>query len=98
MVQYYRYMWPRWSRILSPLEELSSIPKCTAIIWNYELEVNFLELKRVVSAETLLNFPNWTIVFTVHKYAYDKHYGAVISQDDKHITLFSIKLIRPQSY
>ena len=65
-------MWPRWSRVLSPLEELSSIPKCSAIIWNGELEVDFLELKRVVSAETLLNFPNWTIMFTVHTYASDK--------------------------
>ena len=77
---------------------MSSIPKCRAIVWNNELEVAFQNLKRVVSAETLLNFPNWTIMFTVHTYASDKHHGAVISQNDKHIALFLINLIRPQSY
>ena len=34
----------------------------------------------MVSTETLLNYPYWTIPFTVHNDASDKQLGAVISQ------------------
>ena len=36
------------------------------------MEVEFFEIKRVVSAETLLNNPDWKVMFTVYKYASDK--------------------------
>ena len=72
MVQYYRYMWPRHSRALAPLIEAASVPKGRNILWNYALESSFKELKRMVSAETLLSYPDWTIPFTVYNDAYDK--------------------------
>ena len=56
------------------------------------------ELNHMVSADTLMSYPDWKITLTVHTYASDKHHGAIISQNDKHITLFLIKLIRPQIY
>ena len=37
----------------------------------------------MVSAETLLNYPDWKIPFTVHTDAPDKQLGAVISQNNK---------------
>ena len=39
----------------------------------------------MVSAETILNYPGWKIIFTVHTYASDKQLGAVISQKNKPI-------------
>ena len=66
-------------------------------MWNEALESSFKELKRVVSAETLLSYPYWTITFKVHNDASDKHLGDVISQNNKPIDLLSIRFINPQS-
>ena len=48
----------------------------------------FCELNRVVYAETLLDYTEWTILFTVHTYSSGKQFGAIISQTDKPIYLF----------
>ena len=50
----------------------------------------------MVSYETLLNYPGWTIIFTVHTYDYDKQLGAVISHNNKPILFFSMRLIKLQ--
>ena len=50
----------------------------------------------MVSAETLLSYPNWKLPFTVHTDAYDKQLGAVISQTNKKIDFLSSKLNKPQ--
>ena len=80
MVQYYRNMWPRWLHILDPLKERVRGPKDIEMIWNNNTEVASRELKRMVSADNLLNYIDWKIIFTVQKYAYDKQLGAIISQ------------------
>ena len=76
---------------------MSSNPKGGAIIWNNDLEVAFCELKCMVSAKTLLNNPDWTIPFPVHTDVSDKQLGVVISQNDKHISFFMIKVSNPQN-
>ena len=48
-------------------------------LWNDALESSFKELKCMVSAEMLLNYPDWSIPFTVNTDAYDKQLGAFIS-------------------
>ena len=53
-------------------------------------------MKRMVSAETLLSYPDWKLPFTAHTDASDKQLGAVISQNNKHIDFFSRKLSKPQ--
>ena len=65
-------------------------------MWNDDMEVALSEIKRMVFSDTLLNYPDWKIIFTVHIYASDKQLSAVISQNDKPIALFSIKLRKPQ--
>ena len=60
-------------------------------MWNDDLEVALSEIKRMVFSDTLLNYPDWKIIFTVHIYASDKQLSAVISQNDKPIALFQIK-------
>ena len=58
VVQYYRYMWPRRSHVLDPLIEAAIGLKGGAILWNDELEVAFRKFNNMVSAETLLNYPD----------------------------------------
>ena len=41
------------------------------------------------SSDNLLSYPWWKITFKVHKNASDKHLGAIISQNNKTIELFS---------
>ena len=96
MFQYYRYIWPRRSHVLAPLMDAARGPKGREIIWNDNLELAFFNIKCMVSAENLLNYPYWKIPFTVHTDASDKQLGAVIGQNYKPISFFLIKLINPQ--
>ena len=96
MVQYYMEMWPRRSHILAPLTEAASVPKGRQILWNDALESSFKELKRMVSAETLLRCPDWKLPFTVHTDASDKQLSDFISQNNKPIAFFTRRLIKPQ--
>ena len=96
MVQYYRYMWPRQSHILAPLTEAASGPKGRKMLFNDALKSPFKELKRMVSAETLLSYPDWKLQFIVHTDAYDKLLGDFISQNNKPIAFLYIILGKPQ--
>ena len=49
----------------------------------------------MVSADTLLSYPDWKLPFTVHTYASDKQLDAVISHNNKPIAFFSRKLSKP---
>ena len=73
-------MWPRRSHILAFLTGAASDPKGGKILWNDALESSFKELKNMVSAETLLSYPNWKLPFTVHNDASDEQLGVVISK------------------
>ena len=96
MVQYYMDMWPRRSHVLDPMMEAAIGPKGREILWNDDLEVNFREIKCMVSAETLHNYPDYTIPLIVHTNTSDKQLGAVISKNCKPIAFFLIKLSKPQ--
>ena len=50
----------------------------------------------MVSAKTLLDYPDWKIIFTVHTDASDKKLSSIIGQNNKPIALFSRKLSKPQ--
>ena len=50
----------------------------------------------MVSAETLLSYPDWKLTFPVHTDASDKQLGTVIIHNNKYIAFFSIILIKPQ--
>jgi hypothetical protein len=93
IVQYYRDLWPRRSHILAPLTEAAAgKTKRAKIKWTEELERAFLEMKKMVSKEALLTYPDWSKPFTIHTDASDFQLGAVISQNDKPIAFFSRKL------
>ena len=50
----------------------------------------------MVSADTLLMYPDWKILLTVHTDASDKQLGAFISQNNRPIDLLSRRLRNPQ--
>ena len=49
----------------------------------------------MVSAETLISYPDWKLTFTFHTDASDKQLGYVISQNNKQIAFYSIILSNP---
>ena len=51
----------------------------------------------MVSDETLLSYPYWTLTFTVHTDASDKQIGAVIIPNNKFIAFLSRRLSKPQN-
>jgi RNase H-like domain found in reverse transcriptase len=90
MVNYYRDMWVRQSHILAPLAALTS--KTAKWQWGEEEQKAFDTMKRVISKETLLAYPDFDKPFVIHTDASHTQLGAVISQDNKPITFYSRKL------
>ena len=95
MLQYYRDIWPWRSHVLSPMTEAAIGPNGREVFWNNDMEVAFCDIKRMVSADTLLNYLYWKITFTVKTDSPDKQLGAVISKNDKPIASISIKPSKP---
>ena len=78
-------MWPKRSHTLAPLLEMGIFPKSRKIICNNKIQVSFKDINIVVFSETLMNYPDCKIMFTVHTGAYDKQFFSVISQNNKPI-------------
>ena len=95
MLQYYRDMCSRCFRLLSPLEEEASGPNSISILWKNELEVALLEINRIVSAETLLNYTDWGNMSTVHTDTSDLQLVYITIQNNKPIALFLGTLNKP---
>ena len=78
MINYYRDMWIRQSEILSPLTKLCS--KGVKFHWDAEQQQAFDTIKRLVSQEVLLAYPNFNELFEIHTNASAYQLGSVISQ------------------
>jgi hypothetical protein len=85
MVNYYRDMWIRRSHILAPLAKLTS--KTTPWKWGEEEQNAFDTMKKVMSRETLLTYPDFNKEFVIHTDASHAQLGAVISQDGRQTAL-----------
>ncbi len=94
LVNYYRDMWRKRSHLLAPLSSLVS--KNVPWKWGKEQQKSFDELKKVISKETLLAFPDFNKEFHVYTDASDYQMGAVIMQDNKPIAFYSRKLNQAQ--
>ena len=90
IVNYYRDAWIRRSHILTPLTQLTG--KETKWEWKQEHTDAFNTMKRVISKDTLLQYPDFNEKFEIHTDASDYQLGAVISQKSKPIAFFSRKL------
>ena len=90
MVNYYRDMWIRRSELLAPLTKLCS--KNAKWEWTNAQQTAFNNIKKVISRETLLAYPNFDKPFDIHTDASKTQLGAVISQDKQPIAFYSRKL------
>ena len=90
MVNFYRDVWRRRSHILASLTGLVS-PKAKWH-WGKEQQDSFDELKKVISRETLLAFPDFSKTFHVYTDSSAYQLGAVIMQEGKPLAFYSRKL------
>jgi hypothetical protein len=90
IVNYYRDMWIRRSHVLAPLTRLCS--KKVKWKWGEEESKAFNTMKRIISREVLLSYPDFTKEFVIHTDASHTQLGGVISQDGKPIAFYSRKL------
>ena len=90
LVNYYRDMWIRRSHVLAPLASL--ISKTTKWVWGPEHQKAFDTMKKIISKEVLLTYPNFNEEFVIHTDASHTQLGAVISQKKGPIAFYSRKL------
>ncbi len=90
IVNYYRDMWIRRSHCLAPLAALTS--KNAKWRWGNEERQAFNQMKKIISRETLLVYPDFNKKFVIHTDASQYQLGGVISQDGKPIAFYSRKL------
>ena len=90
MVNFYRDMWRKRSELLAPLTRLTS--KDVKFVWTEVEQKAFEDIKRILSRETLLAYPDFSKPFIIHTDASNTQLGAVISQDGKPIAFYSRKL------
>jgi hypothetical protein len=107
MVQYYRYLWARWSNMLTPLTSL--VGECgqtkttkakgtKKVPWHWD-EVHqraFDHVKATISKDVVLAYLDYTNVFEMYTDASSKQLGAVITQDNRPIAFFSRKFSNMQ--
>ena len=90
LVNYYRDMWIRRSHVLAPLAKLTS--KTVKWEWGPEQTKAFADMKKIISKEVLLAYPDFNDEFVIHTDASHTQLGAVISQRGKPIAFYSRKL------
>ena len=84
------YLWIRRSEILAPLTKLYSTS--TKFQWGKEQQKAFKLIKKLVSQEVLLAYPNFDELFEIHTDASAYQLGSVISQNGRPIAFYSRKL------
>jgi RNase H-like domain found in reverse transcriptase len=90
LVNFYRYMWRHRSQAMEPLTRLTGGKG--KLVWTAEQQKAFEEVKRIVSKEVLLSFPDYSKEFHLYTDASAYQLGAVLMQAEKPIAFFSKKL------
>ena len=90
MINYYRDMFIRRSEMLAQLTALTS--KNAKWEWTDAHTDAFNKIKKNISREVLLAYPDFTQIFDIHTDASKIQLGAVISQNGKPIAFYSRKL------
>ncbi len=107
MVQYYRDLWARRSKMLAPLTSLVGECGQTKVSrakgtkkepWHWD-EVHqraFNHVKATIAREVVLAYPDYSKVIEIYTDASSKQLGAVITQENRPIAFFSRKLSTTQ--
>jgi len=94
LINYYKDMWPRRAHILAPLTNLCSVK--TKFVWKDEHESAFQQMKRLVTEDVMLRFPDHGIPFDIYTDASMVQIGATIKQKNLPVAYFSKKLTPTQ--
>ncbi len=108
MVQYYRDMWVKRSEMLAPLSNLvgecgetkttrKNKVKKTPWHWDSIHQIAFDNVKANIVKEVVLAYPDFLKPFEIYTDASTKQLGAVITQENRPIAVFSRKLSGAQS-
>ncbi len=103
LVQYYRKLWARRSKMLAPLTSLVGECGQTKVTrangtkkvpwhWNEVHQRAFNHVKATIAREVVLAYPDYSKVFKIYNDASSKQQGAVITQENRPIAFFSRKL------
>ncbi len=110
MVQYYRDLWARRSKMLAPLTSLvgecgqTKVTKAkgTRKVPRYWAEVHqraFNDVKATIAKEVVVAYPDFDKVFEIYTDASTKQLGSVITQSNMPLAFFSRKLsVQQQKY
>ncbi len=100
MVQYYRDLWARRSKLLSPLTSLvgeygqtkvtrAKVTKNVPWHWDESHQRAFDHVKTTIAIEVVLAYPDYSKVFEIYTDASSKQLGVVITQENRPIAFFS---------
>ena len=89
-MNYYWDMWQKRSHILVSLSSL--VGKGKKCEWGPAQQQAFEEIKRVMSKETILAYPDYTKPFHIYTDASNYQLGGVLKQDNKPLAFYSRKL------
>ncbi len=103
MVQYYRDLWARRSKMLAPLTSLVGECGQTKVSrakgtnkapwhWDKVHQTAFNHVKATIAREVVLAYPDYSKVFEIYTNASSKQLGAVITQENRPIAFVSWKL------
>ncbi len=103
MVQYYRDLWARRSKMLAPLTSL--VGECgqtkttkakgnKKVPWHWDAvhQRAFDHVKATIAKDVVLAYPDYCKVFKIYTDVSSKQLGAVITEDNRPITFFSQNL------
>ena len=92
MVHYYVHMCPRRSHITAYLILTTSILEGKKTPWKNCIEEVFKYLKHMAYDETLLNYSDCSVMFTVHNYVSNKQFSSIICQNNNTISFLYSRL------
>ena len=100
IIQYYRDIWAKRSHVLAPLTSLvgecgrpkGSKKKATKFVWLPKHQAVFDKMKKIVSREVTLAYPNFSQPFVIYTDASDYQLGSVITQEGRPLAFYSRKL------
>jgi hypothetical protein len=106
MVQYYRDLWARWSKMLTLLTSLvgecgqtktTKEKETKKVPWHQdEVHQRAFNHVKATTKDVVLAYLNYSKVFEIYTDACSKQLGAVITQDNRPIAFFSRKLSNTQ--